>query len=147
MRPPLIARALLRAVAEPVCGDTLTGDLDEEFLLVCESNHRQSARRWYRWQVLRSVGPLLLLRLRSAELPGDAFCALLSVTLPLLLLDRLWSFVYSQIPLKDGVQRAPELLAVNLLAACAGADAVNRARQDLANMQEGLAFPQPRGAR
>ena len=28
-----------------------------------------------------------------------------------------------------------------------GADAVNRARQDLANMQEGLAFPQPRGAR
>jgi PadR family transcriptional regulator, regulatory protein PadR len=29
----------------------------------------------------------------------------------------------------------------------AGADAVNRATQDLTNMQEGLVFPQPRGAR
>jgi PadR family transcriptional regulator PadR len=29
----------------------------------------------------------------------------------------------------------------------AGADAVNRATEDLANMQEGLVFPQPRGAR
>lgn len=29
----------------------------------------------------------------------------------------------------------------------AGADAVNRAGQDLANMQEGLVFPRPRAAR
>jgi DNA-binding PadR family transcriptional regulator len=29
----------------------------------------------------------------------------------------------------------------------AGANALNRARQDLANMQEGLLFPHPRGAR
>lgn len=38
--------------------------------------------------------------------------------MPLLLLDRLWRFVYSQIPLKDGLHRAPEFLAANALIVC-----------------------------
>ena len=40
------------------------------------------------------------------------------VTLPLLLLDRLWCFVYSTIPLKDGLDRTPWFLGVNLVYAC-----------------------------
>ena len=47
--------------------------------------------------------------------------AVLGAALPLLLMDRLWRLVYSQIPLKDGVDRAPEFLAVNLLALCVSA--------------------------
>jgi hypothetical protein len=47
--------------------------------------------------------------------------AVLGAALPLLLLDRLWCQVYSQIPLKDGVDRAPGFLAVNLIALCVSA--------------------------
>jgi hypothetical protein len=47
--------------------------------------------------------------------------AVLGAALPLLLMDRLWCLVYSQIPLKEGVDRAPEFLAVNLLALCVSA--------------------------
>jgi hypothetical protein len=41
--------------------------------------------------------------------------ALAGVALPLLALDRLWSFIYSQIPLKDGPERAAGFLAANLI--------------------------------
>ena len=40
------------------------------------------------------------------------------MALPLLLLDRLWSFVYSLIPLKEGLHRAPTFLAINVICVC-----------------------------
>jgi len=40
------------------------------------------------------------------------------VAVPLLLLDRLSCFVYSQIPLKDGLDRASGFLAVNVVYGC-----------------------------
>ena len=40
---------------------------------------------------------------------------------PLLLLDRLWQFIYSQIPLKDGLHHAPEFVIFNALCVCGGA--------------------------
>jgi len=120
MKPPAMARALLLAVAGEGWYETVAGDLEEEFLLVCESRSRFAGKRWYLKQVVRSVTPLLLLRMRSAEVQRTAIAALLSVALPLVLLDRLWSFVYSQIPLKDGFLRAPHFLALNVLAVSVG---------------------------
>jgi hypothetical protein len=96
---------------------------------VCKARDRAAGARWYLRQVIRSVVPLLGLRMRSVELPQAMLAALVSVAIPLLLLDRLWCFVYSQIPLKDGMGRAPELLAVNVLSVCMGAAIVGFTRR------------------
>jgi hypothetical protein len=61
------------------------------------------------------------MRLRSGEAAHLFASAILAVALPLLLLDRLWRFVYSQIPLKDGLDRAPGFWVVNLVCVCVGA--------------------------
>jgi hypothetical protein len=52
---------------------------------------------------------------RSGELTEIVLRAVIGVLLPLVALDQLWRFVYSQIPLKDGVERAPAMLAANVL--------------------------------
>lgn len=116
MSPPALARVLLLASAGEAHADLVAGDLHEEFLYLCEKHGRPAANRWYARQVLRSVPPLVRLRMRSGEL-SQILAAALGVALPLLLLDRLWCFVYSQIPMKDGLDRAPAFLAANVLAA------------------------------
>jgi len=121
MKPPLLAQALLMVVAGPGEAEYIAGDLEEEFAVIRESGGRAAARRWYAWQVARSVCALLRLRVRSGELTQVILIASLGVAAPLLLLDRLWRFVYSQIPLKDGLHRAPEFLIFNALCACASA--------------------------
>jgi hypothetical protein len=126
MKPPVIARALLLAVAGETWADCVAGDLEEEFKLVCQTRDRAAGARWYFWQVVRSVTPLMRLRMRSGGLRQTTLVALLSVAVPLLLLDRLWSFIYSQIPFKDGTGRAPEFLAVNLISVCLGAAIASR---------------------
>ena len=116
MKPPLLARALLAVVAGEAEAECVAGDLAEEFAgRSCELD-RFAANRWYISQVVRSLLPLFGLRVRSGELSRVLIGAFFSAALPLLLLDRLWCVVYSQIPLKDGVDRAPGFLAVNLLA-------------------------------
>jgi hypothetical protein len=117
VNPPRLARALLLAAAGEAHAELVAGDLHEEFLYLCEKHGRQTGNRWYAWQVMRSVPWLMQLRVRSGELT-QILAAMLGVALPLLLLDRLWCFVYSQIPLKDGLDRAPAYLAVNILVVC-----------------------------
>ncbi len=112
MRPPLLARALLAVVAGEAEAECVAGDLEEEF------GQPSRGRRWYISQIMRSLLPLLLLRARSGELSRVLLGAVLGSGVPLLLLDRLWCLVYSQIPLKEGVDRAPGFLAVNLIAVC-----------------------------
>ncbi len=119
MRPPLLARALLMVVAGVGEAEFVSGDLAEEYADLRQTHKRSAANRWYLRQVVRSVLPLLGLRLRSGELIGVLLSAVVSVTMPLLLLDRLWCFVYSEIPLKDSVNRAPAFLAVNVIFLCA----------------------------
>ena len=117
MKPPMLARLLLLAVAGEGESEFVAGDLHEEFIYLCATRGRPAGNRWYVWQVVRSVVALLGLRLQS----GEAMHVVLSglgVAGPLLLLDRLWCFVYSQIPLKDGLNRAPGFLAANLLCVC-----------------------------
>ena len=120
MKPPVLARALLAAVAGEAEAECVAGDLDEEFAYLSRNLGRFTVNRWYISQVLRSLVPLLRLRVRSGELSQVLLSAVLGVTLPLLLLDRLWCLVYSQIPLKDGVDRAPGFLAVNIAVLCVG---------------------------
>jgi len=119
MKPPAVARLLLIAMAGEHQAEFVAGDLHEEFLLLCAARGRQAGSRWYRSQVLRSVAMLLALRFRSGEALHLMAAAILAVAMPLLLLDRLWRFVYSNIPLKDGLQRAPEFRIVNLVCVCA----------------------------
>jgi len=131
MKPPLLARALLAAVAGDAEADCIAGDLYEEFTYLARTCSRYGVSRWYFSQVIRSVLPLLKLRVRSGELGGAILGATMGVALPLLLLDQLWRLVYSEIPLKDGLDRAPGFLAVNVSLVCICA-AVNgfRARSE-----------------
>jgi len=115
--PPAILRALLLACAGDGHGELIAGDLHEEFLYLCEERGDGVGRRWYASQVVRSLPELLRLRIRSGDLT-QLLAVLASVAAPLLLLDRLWCFVYSHIPLKDGLDRAAGLLAVNMAVLC-----------------------------
>jgi len=124
MKPPRLAQTLLMAVAGPGEAEYVAGDLEEEFAIVREARGRAAARRWYARQVALSVCALLQLRVRSGEFTQAALIASLGVAAPLLLLDRLWQFVYSQIPLKDGLHRAPVFLMLNALCVCACAAAL-----------------------
>jgi hypothetical protein len=110
MRPPTLAMLLLIAVTGENESEFVAGDLHEEFIYLCATRGHRAGRRWYSRQVLRSVITLLGLRMRSGE-AMQLSAAVLSVAVPLLLLDRLWCFVYSQIPLKDGLERTPGFLA------------------------------------
>jgi len=118
MKPPVLARMLLAAAAGENEAEFVAGDLHEEFLYLCATQGPHAGRRWYARQVVRSLFPLWGLRMRNGEVAHVVAAAGLGVALPLLLLDRLWSFVYSLIPLKDGLERSPALLAVNVVCAC-----------------------------
>lgn len=117
MMPPLLARMLLLAIAGEGEFEFVAGDLLEEFHIICAARGRGTGRRWYWSQVIRSTPSLTNLRMRRGEIAHVAAAAGLGVALPLLLLDRLWALVYSLIPLKDGLQRAPGFLAANVVCA------------------------------
>lgn len=121
MKPPALAQLLLWAVAGEHQAEFVAGDLHEEFLLLCSEHGHARGSRWYMRQVVRSAASLLGLRFRSGEAGHLVGAAVLAVLMPLLLLDRLWSYVYSNIPFKDGLVRAPGFLAANLIcvSACA----------------------------
>ena len=113
MKPARISQLLLLAAAGELQAEFVAGDLEEEFADLARKSGRAAAQRWYLRQVLGSILPLMSLRMRSGELTMALLAALGSAA-PLWALDRLWRFVYSEIPLKDGIGRAPGLLAVNL---------------------------------
>jgi hypothetical protein len=59
MRPPVVAEALVAAVAPPNDYESITGDLHEEYLRYARLNGRRAANRWYWSQVLLSIPSLL----------------------------------------------------------------------------------------
>lgn len=89
--------------------ECILGDLREEFLILRRERGACRACLWYARQALLSLPRMVK--------PEDALRAL-SVAFALMLLDRLWCFTYSMIPLKDGLERAPGLLAVNVVFGC-----------------------------
>jgi hypothetical protein len=115
MNPPRAAELLLLAIAGDAQAEFVAGDLAEDFGSIFARRGPRTARRWYVWQVLRSLPALLGLRIRSGEFTAAALRAVFGVLLPLVALDRLWRFVYSQVPLKDGAGRAPGMLLANIL--------------------------------
>ncbi len=90
----------------------LLGDLREEFLLLSRERGTNAARLWYARQILLSM-PAMMTMIR----PVDGLRAL-AIIAPMVLLDQLWRLVYSTIPLKDGLDRAPGFLAANIVCAC-----------------------------
>jgi hypothetical protein len=92
----------------------ILGDLREEYGLMYEERGAGRARVWYLRQLLLSVPAMV----KPFEMVRP-----LAVAVPLLLLDRLWCLVYSLIPLKDGLDRAPGLLAINIVCGCLCASA------------------------
>jgi len=92
--------------------DFILGDLYEEYGLQRGERGVFAARLWYARQILLSL-PVMI---KPIELLRPLMIALL-----LLLLDRLWCLVYSMIPLKDGLDRAPGFLIANIVCGCIGA--------------------------
>jgi hypothetical protein len=126
-------RWLLYAVAGESELEYVLGDIEEEYAEMARARGRRAAARWYAGQVLRSILPLLALRVRSGEATHALLAGLAGAAMPLWLCDRLWSFVHSQIPLKDGAGRTPAQFALTLIflcvcAAAAGASAGSRER-------------------
>jgi len=52
--PPMIFRWIMKRFLSPYSKIPLLGDLEEEFYAICSERGLKSARRWYRWQVLKS---------------------------------------------------------------------------------------------
>ncbi|MGA9946174.1 MAG: hypothetical protein WBP75_14170 [Candidatus Cybelea sp.] len=59
MRPPVVAEALVAAVAPLGDYESIAGDLHEEYLRHARLRSRSAANRWYWSQVLRSIPWLL----------------------------------------------------------------------------------------
>jgi len=113
MNPGRVSQFLLFAFVGAAEAEFVAGDLAEEFASLANRRGPRVARRWYFRQVVRSILPLLTVRLRSGEFTR-ALLAAAGAVIPLAILDRLWSFVYSQIPLKESLHRDPALLAMNV---------------------------------
>ena len=67
-RPPRLARTLLKLAAPVVARADVLGDHDVDFARVLHAHGVTAARRWSRWQALRSLAPLLWMRIRHAGL-------------------------------------------------------------------------------
>jgi len=57
--PPVLGNSLLAIFLDNKHRETLLGDLEEEFLEIAAKHGLNTAKGWYWWQVLRSIGPLL----------------------------------------------------------------------------------------
>ncbi len=104
----MITRALLWMLPPEAAGDLL------------EEAHSRGDR-WLLWQTSRSLWWAVTESWRRGQIAGALAKSLGGVLLPVLLLDRFWAFVYSQVPLRDGLGREPWMLALNV--AVAGASA------------------------
>ncbi len=54
-RPPVISRWIITRFLSPYSKIPLLGDLEEEFYAVCGEAGWKRARRWYRWQAMKSL--------------------------------------------------------------------------------------------
>ncbi|MBM3738032.1 MAG: hypothetical protein FJW39_19800 [Acidobacteria bacterium] len=119
-------RALLWLAAPDRDRATIPGDLEEEMRIrVDEGSPEWSAAWWFFRQAANSLLPLLAVRWRQGEFARLALVSLLAFGVPVRLLDLLWTFVLSQVPLKADAMRPDGMVAASLVtavacAACAG---------------------------
>ncbi len=57
--PPVVFRWILKRFLPPYSNTSLLGDLEEEFQFICRESGMKNARRWYRWQFIKSLPSLL----------------------------------------------------------------------------------------
>jgi len=114
--PPVLASLLLHAVAPHAFAHCVEGDLQEEFssIQIVERGHL-GARWWYWRQVLRSIQLLLASGLRSSNWQISALIILLATAGEMVVLDAWWSFILSQIPLKEDNVRGIGYLTASLV--------------------------------
>ena len=110
INPPFLARILLRTAAPRSVAHFVEADLADEFQL----REASEARQWYWKQVLGSMVPLLAAELRAAEWEITALALILSTWGQIVLIDRWWSFVLSQIPFKEDIMRGPTYAAIGM---------------------------------
>ncbi|MBC8166537.1 MAG: hypothetical protein H7Y20_11780 [Bryobacteraceae bacterium] len=115
MTPPFFSEYLLLLFARAAEAEWIAGDLAEEFAARCVSDGSKPARKWYVSQVVRSLPHLGAMGWRGGELASLTAASLGTILMPLLLLDTVWSFVYSQVPLKSGPDLLPEFALINAL--------------------------------
>ena len=126
--PPPVAAWLLEAALAASERDAVIGDLREEYCrYIVPSRGAAAARRWYWWQVARSVAPLWGRAWERASLSRAVTAivtAALAAMVPALLLVLLRSFVLQQVPLKTTAELSPafafSLLGVFLLTGALG---------------------------
>ncbi len=122
LTPPRLATTLLLLVTPSNTREEVEGDLLEEFQSIAESQRTA----WYWKQVLRSAFPMLAMRIRQPDW-NTALSTMLMYAIPVRILDFLWAFVLSQVPLKEAAIRPVEFLMVHLVLACACAIALRAA--------------------
>ena len=120
--PPRLATTLLLLVIPSSTRAEVEGDLLEEFLTIDEPQRAA----WYWKQVLRSAFPMLAMRIRQPDWHTALFTMLI-YAIPVRILDFLWAFVLSQVPLKEAAIRPAEFLMAHLALACACAIALQAA--------------------
>jgi putative ABC transport system permease protein len=54
-KPPAFSLWIIKKIQSPYSRTPLLGDLEEEFVLLCGETGTKNARRWFRWQVLKSL--------------------------------------------------------------------------------------------
>jgi hypothetical protein len=120
MKPPALARWLVRLACPARDLPYVLGDLDAEFQL------RGGPVLWYWRQALLSAGALTIMGLRCS----DWECALLAIFMasaaPILFMDAWWRFVLCHVPLKAGLTRGADFAVISLaytaaVSFCAGA--------------------------
>lgn len=114
--PPRAAVWLLERALAPADRDALIGDLHEEYVIhVAPARGVRAARWWYRWQVARSLAPLLRRSWERASLGRAAWAvvgAALAATMPASALLMVRSFVLQQVPLKTTADLSVAFAAV-----------------------------------
>ena len=114
LTPPRAAVVMLRMLSPGSDLSMIEGDLLEEYVTIAEPLRAA----WYWQQVLRSAPPLLGMQIRQPEW-NVALCTFLIYAIPIRILDFLWAFLLSQVPLKEDAIRPFEFLVVHVVLACA----------------------------
>jgi hypothetical protein len=135
--PPRLAVWILEATIPTEDGAALAGDLCEEFTEhIAPARGAAFARRWYCWQVARSLAPLWVRSWERASLARASIAVVgagLAATMPAAALVALRAFVLQQVPLKTTAEFSPlfgvALLIVVLLTALVGLSVAVRCLQ------------------
>ena len=109
----MLASMLLRLASPPDLRSFVEGDLHDEYCLLQMSD--RARRRWYWRQALPSLLPLIGTGLRSSDWQVCWLALPVASAGQILALDFWWSFVLSQIPLKEDVVRGSGYLAASLV--------------------------------